>query len=239
MINRYAFKTRSFARIGIAAFIFLGMAAIACAEGLTPLPHAHWTSILPPLVAIGLALILQEVIGSLLLGVFVGSLLLTPSEPGKAFIRIATDYLQNALSDPSHTAVVLFSLMLGGMVGILARSGAMTGIVRALGALSNSRRGGLFIAWIMGLIIFFDDYANTLLVGNTLRPYTDRLRISRAKLAYIVDSTAAPVASIAVISTWIGFEVGLIRDASAGLAGIGDAYALFLQSPTERTAFLP
>lgn len=230
MMIRNPFTSRGWVRYSLAAFIFLGMAAVAFAQSGSPLPHAHWTSILPPLVAIGLAMILKEVIGSLLLGIYVGSLLLTPSQPGHAFVRIATDYLQNALSDPSHAAVVLFSLMLGGMVGILARSGAMAGIVRALGALSNSRRGGLLVTWIMGLIIFFDDYANTLLVGNTLRPYTDRLKISRAKLAYIVDSTAAPVASIAVISTWIGFEVGLIRDASLGLAGIGDAYALFLQA---------
>ncbi len=217
-------------RTVIAAALFFGVVSAAWASIDSPLPHAHWTSILPPLVAIGLALILKEVVGSLLLGIYVGSLLLTPTEPGRALVRLATDFLQNALANPTHTSVVLFSLMLGGMVGILARSGAMAGIVRALGALSNTRRGGLLVSWAMGLFIFFDDYANTLLVGNTLRPYTDRLRISRAKLAYIVDSTAAPVASIAVISTWIGFEVGLIRDASVGLAGIGDAYALFLQA---------
>jgi Na+/H+ antiporter NhaC len=190
----------------------------------------HWTSILPPLVAIGLALAVREVIGSLLLGIYVGSLLLTPDAPGTALVRLPTDLMLGALADSGHAAIILFSLMLGAMVGVLAKSGAMTGIVRALGAVTKNRRGGMLVSWIMGLIIFFDDYANTLLVGNTLRPYTDKLKISRAKLAYIVDSTAAPVASIAVISTWVGFQIGLIRDAAQNLEGLGDAYILFLRS---------
>jgi len=189
-----------------------------------------WTSLLPPLVAIGLALILREVVGSLLLGVFVGSLLLTPTQPGQALLAIATDFMLNAVADPAHAAIILFSLMLGGMVGILKSSGAMSGIVQLLGSLTKSRRGGLLVSWLMGLIIFFDDYANTLLVGNTLQPYTDRLKISRAKLAYIVDSTAAPVASIAIISTWVGFQIGLIRDASLGIEAAGDAYVLFIRA---------
>jgi Na+/H+ antiporter NhaC len=82
----------------------------------------------------------------------------------------------------------------------------------------------------MGLLIFIDDYANTLLVGNTMRPLTDRLRISREKLAYIVDSTAAPVASIAIISTWIGVEVGLIADAFTDLGIERDPYGTFVAS---------
>jgi len=82
----------------------------------------------------------------------------------------------------------------------------------------------------MGTVIFFDDYANTLLVGNTMRPLTDRLSISREKLAYLVDSTAAPIATIAVISTWVGFEVGLIQDAMDRLVGSGSAYTFFLRT---------
>ena len=82
----------------------------------------------------------------------------------------------------------------------------------------------------MGTIIFFDDYANTLLVGSTMRPWTDRLKISREKLAYLVDSTAAPVATVAVISTWVGFEVGLIQEAMFRVGGETNAYTFFLQT---------
>src|SRR5690606_19121249 len=78
---------------------------------------------------------------------------------------------------------------------------------------ATSPRRGLFFTWLAGIMIFFDDYANTLIVGNTMRPVTDRLRVSREKLAYIVDSTAAPIAAIAVISTWVGFEISLIGTA--------------------------
>ena len=189
-----------------------------------------WTSLLPPLVAIGLALILREVVGSLLLGILVGAFLLSPGQPGQAMLAIPVDLLPKALADTGHASIVLFSLMLGGMVGIMARSGGMAGLVEALSKLATKRRGALLITWLLGIIIFFDDYANTLLVGNTVRPYTDKLGISRAKLSYIVDSTAAPVASIAVISTWVGFEVGLIRDAAESLHLINDAYFLFLRS---------
>lgn len=88
----------------------------------------------------------------------------------------------------------------------------------------------MLFTWLMGLLIFFDDYANTLLIGQTMQPYTDKLKISRAKLAYIVDSTAAPVTSLALVSTWIGFEVGLLKDSIQTLMPGQDAYSLFLQS---------
>ena len=212
---------------GIAVFI---LQPAALAEDGMETGAARWTSLLPPIVAIGLALLLREVVGSLLLGIFVGSFLLSPAHPAEALLRIPVDFLPRALADTGHASIVLFSLMLGGMVGIMAKSGGMAGLVRTLSTFAKGKRGALLVTWLLGIIIFFDDYANTLLVGNTVRPYTDRLRISRAKLAYIVDSTAAPVASIAVISTWVGFEVGLIRDAASSLHLINDPYVLFLQS---------
>ena len=85
--------------------------------------------------------------------------------------------------------------------------------------------------WLFGVIIFFDDYSNTLIVGNTTRMLCDKLGISREKLAYLVDSTSAPIATIAIITTWIGFQVGIISDAIEGLSGLDEsAYLLFLHS---------
>ncbi|MFQ6617449.1 MAG: Na+/H+ antiporter NhaC family protein [Fidelibacterota bacterium] len=116
------------------------------------------------------------------------------------------------------------------MVGILAKNGGMQGIVDNISKYAKSPRTGQLATWAMGILIFFDDYANTLLVGNTMRAFTDKLRISREKLSYIVDSTAAPVASIALISTWIGFELGLIQDAFADMNLQRGVYITFVQT---------
>ena len=130
-----------------------------------------------------------------------------------------------------HASLIMFSMMLGGMVGVITRNGGAVGIVNLLTSwASNARRGQLATA-IFGTVFFIDDYANTLIVGNTLKPLTDKLKISREKLAYIVDSTAAPVACLALISTWIGYEVGLIGDSLHFLTvGQHSAYGLFLHS---------
>jgi Na+/H+ antiporter NhaC len=137
-----------------------------------------------------------------------------------------------AVSKPDHAAIVLFTLMIGGMVGIITRNGGMAAVVVMVVSRAKTVVGGQVAVWIMGLVIFFDDYSNTLVVGNTARPITDHLKISREKLAYIVDSTAAPVVCIALITTWIGYEVSLIADAIKGIEGLDgvSAYSLFLNS---------
>ncbi len=188
-----------------------------------------WLSILPPVLAIGLALWTRQVVVALMLGVWTGAVLLT-GNPFTAALRVGDQYLVGALADRDHAAIVLFSTILGGMVGVLSRSGATTGIVHFLRRRVNGRRGVQTATAAMGTLIFFDDYANTLLVGSTMRPLTDRLRISREKLAWLVDSTAAPVTSVAVISTWIGFEVGLIQEAMARMGDGGMAYTFFLRT---------
>ena len=117
-----------------------------------------------------------------------------------------------SLADPSHASILVFSALLSAMVGVISRSGGTRGIVRAVRPLATSPRRGQLATYLAGVGIFFDDYANTLIVGNTFRPITDKLRISREKLAYLVDSTAAPVVTIAFVSTWVGFEISLIQD---------------------------
>jgi Na+/H+ antiporter NhaC len=173
-----------------------------------------WLSLLPPIIAIIMALVFREVVLSLFAGVWVGALLLNGFDPFAATLRSVDRFVLGALTeDADHISIILFSLLLGGMVGVMSRSGGTRGIVEALQPLATSARRGMFLSWLAGIIIFFDDYANTLIVGNTMRPVTDRLRVSREKLAYIVDSTAAPMAAIAVITTWVGFEISLIGDA--------------------------
>jgi len=106
----------------------------------------------------------------------------------------------------------------------------MLGVVNWLSRYAKSARSTQMITWLLGVSIFFDDYANTLIVGNTMRPVTDRFRISREKLAYIVDSTAAPIAAVAFITTWIGAELGYIEGAIANLNIEQSPYSLFLNS---------
>ncbi|NNF17437.1 MAG: Na+/H+ antiporter NhaC family protein [Gammaproteobacteria bacterium] len=193
-----------------------------------------WYSILPPLLAIFLALTLRNVIPALFVGIWVGAVALlgfTPQGIFKGMLDSFEVYVTRALADSSHAQIILFTLMIGGMVGIVTRSGGMAAIVSAVIKRANTVISGQVAVWAMGLVIFFDDYSNTLVVGNTARPISDKLLISREKLAYIVDSTAAPVATIALITTWVGYQLGLIKDAVDTIPEFNEpAYSIFLNS---------
>ncbi len=196
-------------------------------------------ALVPPILAIGLALVTREVVLSLAAGVAAGSMLVLHSREGiwtaalpfRAVLHSLDHYLAGSLADKSHCFIVLFSMALGGMVGVISKAGGTRGIVELITRYARSRRSIQLSAWAMGVLIFFDDYANTLIVGNTMRPLTDKARVSREKLAYIVDTTAAPVTALAVISTWVGYEVGLLQDVFDHLS-ITDltGYAAFLHS---------
>lgn len=173
-----------------------------------------WLSLLPPLLSIILALVFREVVISLFAGIWLGALFVAGLNPLQATLTSLDRFVLGALAgDSDRIAIAVFSLLLGGMVGVITRSGGTHGIVEALRPFATSPRRGQLMAWAAGLIIFFDDYANTLIVGNTMRPVTDRLKVSREKLSYIVDSTAAPIAVTAAITTWVGFEISLIGSA--------------------------
>lgn len=195
-------------KIGLVAFV----------QDMTPMPL--WLSIFPPLIAIVLALVFREVIVSLFAGLLFGAGCVGYYSGGwggmfGGFFRVIDTYIIGALNDWGHLAVILFSLFIGGIVAVVSRNGGMLGVVNRLARYATNARSGQVTTWAMGIAIFFDDYANSLVVGNTLRPVTDRLLISREKLAYIVDSTAAPIAAIAFITTWIGAQLGYI---DSGLA---------------------
>jgi Na+/H+ antiporter NhaC len=181
---------------------------------LSPTLVPGWYSLVPPLVAIALALLIREVVTALFAGVWLGALAVAGFDPLAATWRVIDRFVVPALGDleGGHVQIVVFSLLLGGMVGVISRNGGSVGIVEAVGPFARTARRGRIATWIAGMGVFFDDYANTLLVGNTMRPITDRLRISREKLAYLVDTTAAPVAAIVPVSTWVGYEISLIAD---------------------------
>ncbi len=193
-----------------------------------------WISVVPPLLAILMALLLRNVIPALIAGIWFGAAALISFSPTGIFQGLLNGfqvYVVKALSNEDHAAIILFSMMIGGMVGIITRNGGMNSIVMLLVSRAKTAIGGQVSVWLMGLMIFFDDYSNTLVVGNTARPLTDHLKISREKLAYIVDSTAAPVVCLALITTWIGYEVGLIDAALSGIPELTQpAYTVFLHS---------
>lgn len=185
--------------------------------------HYGLWSLLPAVIAIATALVTQRVIVSLFLGIFAGSLVLSANSVTGAVIATLEGHLWGAVTDDSHLRMYLFTLAMGGLVGAMTVSGAMTGLVRLFTPLARTRRGAQVVSCVMGVIIFFDDYANTLILGSTMRPVTDRHRISREKLSFIVDATASTVASVALISTWIAAEISLIDDSltAAGLPAEG------------------
>ncbi len=187
-------------------------------------------SLLPPLVAIILAFATKQVLASLFVAIWVGATIMAGWNPIAGLGDTVITYLVGSVADSWKAGIIVFSLSLGGMIGVVAKSGGAKAIADWLASRAKTARGGQFVTWAMGLVIFFDDYSNTLLVGNTMRPLTDKLRISREKLSYICDSTAAPVASMALISTWIAYELGLLQNAFASINVEMNIYEAFLYS---------
>lgn len=188
-----------------------------------------WLSILPPILAIILSLVTGEVLLSLFLAVLVGAMLVTGS-PLLGFTSTLNKYIVGSLTDEWNVSILIFCLSIGGLIGLLNKNGGTRGIGNLIVSRARGTRSTLFMTWLMGILIFFDDYANSLIVGNTMRSITDKMKISREKLAYIVDSTAAPVSSIALISTWVGFETGLIKNSISKLGLDLKPYTIFVQT---------
>ena len=196
-----------------------------------------WLSIIPPLLAIILALVFKEVVTSLIIGIFSGVLIIQLYANSflaallLSFTKTIDTYILNSLNDSGHISIIVFSTLIGGMVSVISKNGGMQGVVNRISKYATTAKSGQLATWFLGIAIFFDDYANTLIVGNTMRPITDRLNISREKLAYLVDSTAAPIAAIAFITTWIGAELGYIESGIETIEGLNESvYSIFISS---------
>ncbi|MPB11392.1 Na+/H+ antiporter NhaC family protein [Campylobacter coli] len=193
-------------------------------------------TLIPPLVAITLAFITKDVILSLFAGVLSGTFLLSLASnifqaDSLSFIHFyntAIDsfskiisYILESTSDPVNAGIILQILCIGGLVALITKMGGAKAVAIKFAKRAKSAVSAQVNTWFLGLLIFFDDYANLLIVGPIMRPLADKFKISREKFAFIIDSTAAPVAGIAVISTWIGLEVSLIKNAYEDLAILG------------------
>jgi Na+/H+ antiporter NhaC len=215
-----------------------GRAELLGAEATLGFAPPSRTSLIPPLVAILLAVLLRRPVLSLGLGVLAGGFLLrrvAGSTVGAALVEapqeVVTTFLWNELREPERTMIIIFVIAMLSMVGIMTKSAGLRGLMDIIARRANNARNSQVATWLMGLAVFFDDYANTILVGATMRPLTDRFRVCREKLAYIVDSTAAPVAGLSIFSTWIAFEVSTFSAQlpAAGLSS-SDGYAVFIDT---------
>ncbi|MDI6706449.1 MAG: Na+/H+ antiporter NhaC family protein [Bacillota bacterium] len=187
-------------------------------------------SLLPPLLAIILAFVTKQVILSLFLGILVGATMMSGWNPFFGFLRTLDQYILGSAADSWNAGILIFTLSIGGMIGVMGRMGGTQAVAEALAKKAKTAKSAQLVTMLLGVLVFFDDYANTLIVGPTMRPLTDKMKVSREKLSYIVDSTAAPVAGLALISTWIGYEIGLIKDAYAAIGMDMNAYWLFIQT---------
>lgn len=200
------------------------------AEGEEAAPNFGWLSILPPLVAIVLAFATKQVLLSLFLGIFLGATMLNGWNPGLGFLRSFDEYMVGSLADAGDAAIMIFLLSIGGMVGVINKMGGTIAVADALAKkIKNTKTAELF-TWIFGVLVFFDDYANTLIVGNTMRPITDKMNVSKEKLSFLLDSTSAPVTGLALISTWVGYQVGVIRNVYQSMGIEENYYGIFLKS---------
>jgi Na+/H+ antiporter NhaC len=150
--------------------------------------------------------------------------------PFISFLRTLDTYILGSLADSWNAGIIIFTLSIGGMVGIIGKMGGTKAIAEALSKRAKDARSAQLATTLMGILVFFDDYANTLIVGPTMRPLSDKMKVSREKLAYIVDSTAAPVAGMAFISTWIGYEIGLISDVFTSMGVEGNFFMVFIRT---------
>jgi len=186
-------------------------------------------SLLPPLIAIALCIVTREVVPSLFLGIWFAGTMLAGWNPVTGFGK-AVEALWTNLGDPWSARIVLTSLTMGGLVGIMKTGGGIDAVVQWITKKITSAKSAMAFTEVAGFLIFFEDYVNTLVVGTTMSPITEKYRISKEKLSYIVDSTAAPVACIAGISSWIAYMVGQIGTQFNDL-GIGlSPYVTYLKS---------
>jgi Na+/H+ antiporter NhaC len=188
----------------------------------------RWWSVLPPLIAVLMAICFRSLLIALFSAIWIGSALQTGlAAPHLATWMALRTYLVGTTLDTFNLYIIGFTISLVGAVHIILKMGGLAGLLERVKGLASSTRSTQVATGLMGLAVFFDDYANTIVIGSTMRPLTDHLKISREKLAYLVDSTSAPVAGLAIISTWIGYEVGLFTELSTQL-GLGrSGYDIF------------
>ena len=211
-MKHVSLKRRALLAVLVLAVVIVAATVFAETDGESsnPFVNSLW-AVLPPVIAIGLALITKEVYSSLFIGTLVGGLLYANFNPVGAMTHIfETAMVGESLTSSGNVGVLVFLVILGAMVALMNKAGGSAAFGRWCSEKIKSRKGAGFMTMLLGCIIFIDDYFNCLTVGSVMRPVTDKFKISRSKLAYFIDATAAPVCIIAPISSWAAAVSGYI-----------------------------
>ena len=187
-------------------------------------------SLVPPILACGLAFATKQVVVSLLIALFSGALILQNYNLLNAFTETCGTYITGSITSSGHAATIIFLLIMSGMIALVEESGGLQTIAKSLSGKIKNERAAQVITSLLGCLVFFDDYANILIVGPTASPISDRVGVSREKQTYIVHTTAGVVAGIAVFTTWIGFEMGLINDAFSAMGYQINAFTVVIKN---------
>lgn len=193
------------------SIMFSGLAFADTGEETAPAVYSTFWSLLPPLIAIGLALITKEVYSSLFIGILAGALLVANGNPVTAITTMVGDGFISSLSDSWNVGILMFLVILGIIVVVMNKAGGSLAYGEWARDKIKTRKGAMGATFGLGVLIFIDDYFNCLTVGSVMRPVTDTHNISRAKLAYIIDATAAPICMIAPISSWAAAVTGVVE----------------------------
>ena len=198
----------------VAVLVLMLSMTVFAAEGeaeYVPSMYATFWALVPPIVAIVLALITKEVYSSLFIGILVGGLFYSGFQFEGTVIHIFQDGIISVLSDAYNVGILVFLVILGAMVCLMNKAGGSAAFGRWASARIKTRAGAQLATVALGVLIFIDDYFNCLTVGSVMRPVTDKHNVSRAKLAYLIDATAAPVCIIAPISSWAAAVTGFVK----------------------------
>ena len=202
--------------------LILSMTVFAAEKAPKPELYATFWALIPPVVAIALALITKEVYSSLFVGILVGALLYSGFSFEKTVVHIFEGGIISVLSDKYDVGILVFLVILGAMVSLMNRAGGSAAFGEWAGQHIKSRVGAQLATIALGVLIFIDDYFNCLTVGSVMRPVTDKHNVSRAKLSYLIDATAAPVCIIAPISSWAAAVTGFVEGE--------DGFSIFMQA---------
>ena len=195
----------------VVVVLFMGWLHYEVAFNDMPVKNTAW-ALTPPIIAISLALITKEVYSSLFLGMLTGALLNVKFDTVAGINQLFPDGIMAVLSDKWNVGILVFLVILGTMVQLMNRTGGSAAFGTWASNRIKSREGAQLSTMLLGCLIFIDDYFNCLTVGSVMRPVTDKHKISRSKLAYLIDSTAAPICIIAPISSWAAAVAGFVKD---------------------------
>lgn len=221
--------------ISIAVFVLICLLAIWGASQFNQVGIV-WYSIVPPLLAITMAIVTNRLLTSLGVAVGIGIILSSVQKnvgfemPWFLILGSEGWSISKSVIGTFNLSVIIFIVLILSMISVMIISGGMQGVINWLSQFAKGSRSTQLVTVLMGLAIFIDDYANTMIVGSAMRPVTDKKKISREKLAFLVDATTAPVAGLAIVSTWIGYEIFLFTSTAESIGIDKDGYSMFFDA---------